>query len=473
VRERNENVTDATDGLTDSFYNESSLVIAPLPRLSLFLVSRRHRNAEINEQSEIGSKFVDGFNQSSMRNSSMKWFECNKLHVFTALLFNINHTVLSFPANGGHTRRVSPQVMRAHSLNTAFEWLSEERYHNTAYKSIAWIDPSDPSQRFPCKDSEEESRVIMPLYPLGATYLPAHTNHTLNNVEPRNIRMAIDLLASEDRRFCAVLCASDTGRIASVGTVLRILEAEEQACDGKVVRIRLTCQAEDLVEICSIENPEASSRENRLLRSPEYLRARVRQLESSVGPETGFPEDQVSKLVKDFNLVRTMYQLEIGSHEMPPSALSRLGNALPSWSEKNFKSEREFWEAAQEWQSVCYTIRQGKQAMLSTDRNELMIAAASAKGGPLKLPIHMEDLSRTVQREVQLMEVDAQEDFCKLGLDPCLDFQALINVASPAERIIWLSFMISRERQRLETFASEPKPVNKEIKQEQKGAWFE
>ena len=368
---------------------------------------------------------------------------------------------------GSHRRFLRP--LCSHSLTTAFQWLCEERYENDAYQGIAWIDPSDESEIVPVVDGE----IDLPLYPLEATYVPANQNHTLNNVEPRNIRMANDLLASEDRRFCAVLSASDTGRVATVGTVLRILEAEKQEHNSEVTRIRLTCQAEALAEITCIMNPQAFSRENRLRRSDEYLKARVRPLKNNVESAFEFPENLVSRIVNDFNMVKTMYQLEIGSHEMPPKTLSTLGNALPSWSEENFKNEMLFWEAAQEWQSVCYTIRQAKQAVLSADRNELMISAATKKGGPLKLPIHMEELSPTVQREIQLMEVESQKDWVGMRLDPCLDFQALISIQSPSDRMKWLSNIISRERQRLEDLASSPNPrTGRSRPQENQGAWF-
>jgi hypothetical protein len=380
---------------------------------------------------------------------------------FTALL--ICTSVASFPVFDKTRRYEKSHVsatLYAHGLTTAFEWLSEQRYNNDAYNHIRWMDPSSSHQEEGeslSKATTETTQMIMPLYPLSATYLPAHdVNHTLNNVEPRNVQMALDLMESKDRRFCAVLCAADTGRIATIGTVLRILEAEVQEYDGNIARIRLTCQAENLVEICEIDNPEAFSREKRLRRSQEYLKARVRYIETSppIGGVTNddddFPEATISELAESFNLVKIMYQLEIGSKEMPPSTLSKLGAELSSWSDETFDSERSFWQAAQEWQSVCYTIQQAKQAMLSTERNEIMIAAASAKGGPLKLPIHLEDLSPEVRREIQSMEVEAQGQFCELGMDPCLDFQAIISLPSRMKRITWLSRMVARERHRLE-----------------------
>lgn len=374
----------------------------------------------------------------------------------------------SFAAVHRSGKGLSQTFLRAHSLNTAFEWLSEERRkHDPGYNYISWIDPSvftpsDSSQNN--RDSEDSNGgpdviASIPLYPLGATYLPSGTNQTLVNVEPRNVKMAQDLISSPSPLFCAVLRASDTGRIANIGTLLRILDAEEQTYeDGSVARIRLTCRAEELVEICEVLNPEAFSAENRLRRSPEYLRARVQKLSTAIkgaaDKESEMIENETEKMKINFNMIKTIYQLNIGSEGFPPSTLYRLGNGMAAWNWSSLGSEELFWQAAQEWQSVCHTIQQGKQAMLSTNRNELMVEAAIAAGGALKLPIHLEDLSPQDRRRVQAMEVAAQNEYLEMAMDPCLDFQALVSIPNHENRILWLSKMISRERTRLEDVAT-------------------
>ena len=92
--------------------------------------------------------------------------------------------------------------------------------------------------------------------------------------------------------------------------------------------------------------------------------------------------------------------------------------------------------------------------MLSIHRNELMVEAAAALG-PLKLPIHLEDLPPSVQRQVQMMEVEFQKQFLELGMDPCLDFQALISLPDTRKRVLCLSHWIARERRRLEVVATQ------------------
>lgn len=407
-------------------------------------------------------------------------------------------------------------LTRRYNLNTAFEWLSEERYDDDAYRRVSWIDPAlqqvqvPPTITSPTRNKDIDDSLLtslMPLYPLSATYLPVQgINFTLNNVEPRNLQMALDLMDDDDddsnddskgkgnnhQCFCAVLCASDTGRIASVGTVLKILDIAKQERDGQLIRIVVTCQAQGVVEICSIDNPNAASYEQRLRRSPEYLNARVRPLppQPTKGDDSNMDAPRImSQLVEDFELVKTMYQLGVWSHKMPPQALVKLADALPTWTTTTMTmttttsdlesddddNDQAFWNAAQVWQSLCYTVRHGRQMILSADRNELMVAAACEKGGPLKLPIHMEELDPVARRTIQTMEVQAQEEFIDLGLDPCLDFQAMISLASRAERLQLLSQLVSRERRRLEIVAQQVHPsieTNEPAEEPPKGAWF-
>ncbi|KAL3904523.1 MAG: hypothetical protein SGILL_010032 [Bacillariaceae sp.] len=308
----------------------------------------------------------------------------------------------------------------------------------------------------------------MPLYPLGAVYLPTEntTNHTLNNVEPQNVRMAQDLLRkAKDNdnppRFCAVLRAMDSGRIASVGTIMRIVDAEEQFHYGtdEIARIKLTCYAEELVEICSVKNG-ADWSQKRLTKSSDYLEAKVRPTVGGNDPsdetlETSAVREQLWGLVKDLRTIKTMYQLDLGAKDFPPESLPKIGDAIQDdciGSAEDLESS--FWRLAQEWQSVCYTLRQGQQSMLSAERNERMVEAACAKGGPLKLPIQMSDLEPEERQEIQRMEMEAQDRHVELGIDPVLDFQVLVSLPSLGERIDWLGKMMTREKRRLTEAAS-------------------
>jgi hypothetical protein len=354
----------------------------------------------------------------------------------------------------------------AFSLNTAFEWLAVERAMDQPYGNFSWFAPSDR----PTSESGGDEIEIMPLYPLGATYLPSMANHTLNNVEPRNIKMAQDL--KEGGRFCVVLAALDTGRLASVGTVMRIVKLEPHEQGGVVRRITVRCCAEELVDICGICNPESASPESQLRRSREYLKAHVRP--RIVEPPSEECHTVATRIVNDYDAVRSAYLHGDGARNLPPFALQHLLEALPPWKVEEITTEAGFWKAAQVWQTLCYTVREGRQITLSADRNELMVAAASAKGGPLKLPIHAEDLSPADRFQLVEMERQAQSDFVQLGLDPCLDFQVLLGMTRFNNRLNFLSRMIARERKRLEAITPDLVDRNDKGDQEKrKGAWFE
>ena len=162
------------------------------------------------------------------------------------------------------------------------------------------------------------------------------------------------------------------------------------------------------------------------------------------------------QLINDYNTIKTIYQLEIGKEEFPPSTLSKLGNAMSAWDFDQIEGNKmEFWRAVQEWQSVCYTLRAAKQSLLSANRNERMIEDACSRGGPLELPIHLEECSRPVRAEIEHMEVEAQSAYEKLQLDPTMDFQAMLSLPDFDQRVQWLAAVVSRERARLERVATQ------------------
>lgn len=403
-------------------------------------------------------------------------------------------------------------TLSAHSLQTSLEFLADERCMrdaDAAYKGLHWFDPTQSIDLGEDGD-KDDSCLTLPLYPLSATYLPAMgVNHTLNNVQPKNICMALDLASatSTDTRFCVALNTVDTGKIATVGVVMRVLQVQPQEVDGRVVRVTVTCCCEDIVNILRVENPDAASLENRIRRSDDYLMARVQpfhshssspvSLESSstttttttttgstttptTSREDGSDSGVARKLVDDYNAVRKIYLDGTGKNDLPPFALATLTKDLPALSLSSSSSlltdTALFWQTAQMWQTLCYTVREGRQMRLSVDRNEIMIAAAMKKGGPLKLPVHMEDLGPADRRQLEEMEVEAQREWVELGLDPCLDFQVLLTLIETEDRIAFLARMINRERLRLEEVARQPALLVEEKAEQEprrKGAWFE
>ena len=84
--------------------------------------------------------------------------------------------------------------------------------------------------------------------------------------------------------------------------------------------------------------------------------------------------------------------------------------------------------------TMLYSTRRMPDSSLS-GHNELMVAADSAKGGSIKLPIHVKDLSLAVWIQLHEMECKAQGDFIELGLDPYLDFQVMIGMVHSKDHL--------------------------------------
>lgn len=357
------------------------------------------------------------------------------------------HVAYSFAMKG--FIRSSPTNLYACNLDTAFEWLAEDRENEQpAYSSLFWLDPSTGSGS-PSKGDDSDDMIEMPLYPISATYIPSKTTHILNNVKPRNIQMVIDLAHSSiHRQFCVALSCTDTGRIAAVGTVMSIVDFDVERVDNDEIRkIRVTCRPEAAVDIKCIVNPEVASWESKIREKPEYLKAKVQYRKDMelIGKE----EDLVTSILEDYTAVRQIYLKGTGSQNMLPSAVNALDDALPEWTSANFGEN--FWESLEKWQTLCNTVRENRKRLVSIETNELMVAGACAKGGPLKLPIHMEDLPPEVQREIRNMEVSAQLEYFKMGMDPCLDYQVLLSLPAYSKKLEFFSTMISKERKRLES----------------------
>ena len=134
---------------------------------------------------------------------------------------------------------------------------------------IRWLPPIDPNG----EDIEpSEGGTVMPLFPLGVTYLP-FTTPVLNIFEPRYRAMYNDILFSGARRFMVCNVDGDTGRLAETGVIFyldELKEVSEQTADRvKYVGSHSVIGRVNLVKVL---NPSvAGTRET-------YLKAEVTEL---------------------------------------------------------------------------------------------------------------------------------------------------------------------------------------------------
>ena len=84
--------------------------------------------------------FLPNANNYVLQQRRPRWFDDDGA---AAILTTVNNDNKDNNEEGGR-RRTSSFALQAHSLNTAFEWLSDERSHQESYHGIEWIDIMDP-----------------------------------------------------------------------------------------------------------------------------------------------------------------------------------------------------------------------------------------------------------------------------------------------------------------------------------------
>ena len=139
------------------------------------------------------------------------------------------------------------------------------------HSDVRWLDPIDPNQGD--MEPSSESATVMPIFPLGVTYLP-YTTTVLNIFEPRYRQMFNDILMNGARRFAVVNIDAETGRFAEVGVIFYLDELKEvsEQTDDRVKYIG-THSVKGRVEIKKVLNPSAgATRET-------YMKAEVEDFE--------------------------------------------------------------------------------------------------------------------------------------------------------------------------------------------------
>lgn len=398
---------------------------------------------------------------------------------------------------------------------------------------ISWWDPVHESANAPpvMMDASHQQVEEVPLYPLPAVYLPTGDaiNYTLNNVEPRNIQMVLDLqdkmqpsqpsleqdgVASQQQQnnspcVCVALRAIDSGRLARVGTLMRVIDLHvvedtapvlksstaistsaatnsatindtsanaspkiNTADDSLQVKsfprkIVVTCVAESTVQIQSVLNPQSLTLEHRLRHPREYVMAKVvlppsrhQNNQNSKDDQTTTPQQiqLQEQAAHAYQSVRQKY-MDGAFDDLP--LFEHWTLALPPLTADDFGRESS-WTGPLLWQSLCHTIREGYQRGLAAERNEMLVAAAVGRGGMLQLPVQLEDILPEDQQAVRALEQSMQTEWTQLKLDPILDFQRLLELdyawqerggvedKGADERLQYLVTLLSRELQRLE-----------------------
>ena len=304
---------------------------------------------------------------------------------------------------------------------------------------VRWLDPIDPNQGD--LEPSSETATVMPIFPLGVTYLP-YTTTVLNIFEPRYRQMFNDILMNGARRFAVVNVDSETGRFAEVGVIFYLDELKEvsEQTDDRVKYIG-THSVKGRVEIKQVLNPGAgATRET-------YMKAEVVEFEDD---GIGAGED-AEKVVADKFIELVEVQTKLGEEPRFTEAVKTnlllgpgtgpedrgLWGTVALWQQ--FLEQR----AAVMGQKMQRDIQKGVVTYLKT--NSLQDELVNARG-----EVRMEDLPAPLLQEIRDIQERYRDEIEAADADPySLNFQTMLQARSHAERLDLFGAILDQERKRL------------------------
>ena len=306
-------------------------------------------------------------------------------------------------------------------------------------ESIRYIPALDPM----ASDTEAaEGATTMPLFPLGVTYLP-YTTPVLNIFEPRYRAMYNDILFSGARRFAVCSVDPETGRLAEVAVVFyldELKEVSEQTND----RVKYVGQHSVIgrVKLVKVLNQAVSATRE------TYLKAEVEELaDTDEGEDLSDAEESVRTLFCDLVDV----QAELGEEPRFTDAVKSTLN----FGRGTSADDKGMWGTVMLWQqfleqraSVVGSKMQKeiqKEVVTYLKSNSIDSDKVNSRG-----EMRLEDLPEPLAAEIRNIQRRYREELDASESDPYgLQFQALVQAPSHAERLDVLKGILSSERKRL------------------------
>lgn len=304
---------------------------------------------------------------------------------------------------------------------------------------IRWASAMDPSL---AESAPNEGATVMPLFPLGVTYLP-YTSPVLNIFEPRYRAMYNDILFSGARRFAVCNVDPETGRLAEVGVIFyldELKEVSEQTQD----RVKYVGQHSVVgrVKLLKVLNPGvATTRET-------YFRAEVEELsDTDLGVEASAAEEEVRTLFCD--LVDT--QAALGEE---PRFTEAVKSTLV-FGRGTSADDKGLWGTILLWQQFleqrASVVGQKMQREIQKEvvtylkSNSIDQSLVNSRG-----EMRLEDLPDELAQEIRSIQRRYREEIDSMESDPYgLQFQAMVQAPAHADRLAVLRHVLETERKRL------------------------
>jgi len=282
----------------------------------------------------------------------------------------------------------------------------------------------------------------MPLFPLGVTYLP-YTQPVLNIFEPRYRQMYNDILFSGARRFMVCNVEEETGRLAETGVIFyldELKEVSEQTQDR--VKYVGSHSVIGRVQLRKVLNPSVAATRD------SYLKAEVAVLEDSDASESLEAEETSLR-----ELFHELVDVQAAIGEEPRFTEAVKGTL--DFGTGSGAEDKGLWGTVVLWQQFleqrASVVGQKMQREIQKElvsflkNNEIDSDKVNSRG-----EMRMEDLPEPLRIEIQGIQKRYREELEAMESDPYgLQFQALLQAPSHAERLNVFRFIIDTERKRL------------------------
>ena len=332
--------------------------------------------------------------------------------------------------------------------------------------SVSWLPPISPKSKSSSSSMDistiRKGTEILPLFPLGGIVYTPNTEHILNIFEPRYRQMYNDILMNGSKRFIVSMSHPNPndGSFASVGVIFQLedlKEVSEQTGD----QIKYICnhKVTNRVKIHKILNPDAWNTRH------TYLKVEATVLEEE-------EEDDNSSTVNESQIKDSFAALVNKQHELEEDVRFTKGS-VRSLAVAPGANENGLWMTIRLWQNFIEQRLISTQNEMQRDFQEKLIEFLKKEKGfsdtDLPSAIGMDDLSPSLQQEVQDLQKRMTTELRPLLLESTLTMQKILEANNHKERLDLLRHFIEAETSRLNAksslkgmFSGESSAVTKE-----------
>lgn len=326
--------------------------------------------------------------------------------------------------------------------------------------SVSWL-PSLTEQSSTSVETPDGAE-ILPFFPLGGIVYTPNSEHVLNIFEPRYRQMYNDILMNGSKRFVVSMShPTKQGTFAKVGVIFHLddlKEVSEQTGD----QIKYICSHTVVgrVKLHRVLNPEVWDTRETYLKVEGNIIREEEDEDSEQENDESLSSDIYTQLIQSQNshpaeksLRDSFKDLVQRQHELEEDVRFTRAS-VTSLAVSKGDGEDGLWMTIRLWQSFIEQRLVSRQNDMQKDFQEKLIEflkkEKGIKDGELPSAIGFEDLSPSLQRDVQELQLTMTKQLRPLVLESTLTIQKILEEENHEARLTLLKFFVDAEKKRLD-----------------------